>query len=1301
MCVQIRLSVYLSVCLIDHFGHSLCVVPVRTVGEAAYRLRFFRARFIEAREMVQVGASAAERHLLALLQDERWRDELAKYRNDSPSAAELIAAASKGQKSTPWARPYLTELLRLLRFSDHEAVDHPVASVCVICSDSESPVGEAAACVKRQVPPLMAKGLMESNILRQYVLLHDLTSPNCPTEDRLAGIVGEMQIAFGAGAVAVLRIGADGILDAPVAAPDFWTADREPLPFLELLDIEVPGGSGGADAPAAVVPGCGFSESDSDEMNKFVARFVVKTLLPHLEQRVRTLHHQVSSTRKGLRNQLKSFWTGRRHDQDTANGRNGNAYAAASPEAQLRVLGDLAMMLGDYDLALSHFKLLIGDYKQDRAWKHMAGVQDAIGLCHLALAEISSGGKRDSDREAELSFEFAAENYVAAENSPGASRYASRSMVLLAEGFRVRSLHEASTTAYLNAALAERKHTNAVRAAVLLEQAAWSHLRCQPPLVRKSSFHMVLAAHRYNVGSLRLHSRHAYASVAGLYDHGWNHIEEHITFCLARLCGHLGEPTAAISHFLQLLSGPSVGPQTTYLNEFLLMVRQAASLHGGDVASSSIGDGTEAHPLRLRLPDITPQPKMINFADTVTYATPDSAGIGNDRWRALEASLVTEDAAVRTPTWLDLAMGRSDSTMASNMKSDMSCVVNEEIAVDVELRNILGLPFRISRLRLVCSYSSTSSGTEAVVEEGEDGKLVDTAASADSHPLSSDHDVFEEALALEPKEVVVTKLRVVPRREGRMRILGVAWLLEGVAHGRCDLHGLVQASKSRRRDGMASHNQRRDMEETTRPEIAFKVLPPMPLLSASIEGVPTSIHSGGICEVRLVLKNVSDVRMHKIRICFDSPSLMLQSRHAVRTDTSDEVFDVADGGTLGRGEELVLPLWIHAPSGMDGLQRYLAAIAYEPQDATTDALKHRILRLSGSYYVTPSLLASASLVHGLAGGYPGRTRMKVSIRNMSGSQSFMLRQIRCESAAWRLEPLPGALSEPGMIRAGESWNLLFHLAIRENRDNALHVSSLAIPETNAVEEDELPFPVKMYHSRAQPAWSMPADDPSATPERCSVLIFWEQCDIGSDDHTASSRKSLTVLPSIRLLGAHHLFNLSISSGPPLRAWMTGPSEIVHDFAAGPCRVPVSLHIHNRASGTLTVLVEAGDGALGTSPSSTGSEKGGGRGRESMTSAAGWESQQRSGGSGALGTARRFMWQGGTRRKVQGLVPGEDRTISMEAAVFAPGILGLGGYRLLWAVEMDSVGTAGSIDGEAFIVKIVDGSGCAPQIEMLG
>ena len=1228
---------------------------------------------MEAWELQQPTPQQAEKYLMDLLQSDSWAEDLQKYTARTPSADELLeAAVADDGRATPWARPYLCELIRLLRTSDHETVDHPVAALSVVCSDSENPVGEFTSVGQKQMPPLMAQGMMDTNILRHFVLLHDMTSPNCPSAERLAGILKELHTAFGPSAVSVVNIGADGVKGESLGGPAFWTADREPKEYLDLLNVVLPGGAENSN-PGSPVAGQGFSLQDSNELNRFVAKFVVKTLLPYMEQKVRTLHHQVSSTRKGLRNQLKSFWTGRRHDQDVANGRGGGStYAASSPEAQLRVLADLSMMLSDYDLALSHFKLLAGDYKQDRAWKYMAGVQDAIGLCHLALAETSPG-KRDNDREAELNFEAAAENYVSAENSPGTSRYASRSMILLAEGFRVRGMHEASTSAYLNAALAERKYTNAVRAALLLEQAAWSHFRCDPPLARKASFHMVLAAHRYNVGSLRQHSRHAYASVAGLYGQGWHHIEEHISFCLARLCGHLGEPTAAISYFLQLLSGPSVGPQVTYLNEFLLMVRQAAS--GVDAAaglsSSSIGDGSEKNPLKLRLPSVTPQPKMINFADTVTYATPASASVPDAKWRALEAPLVTEGVAVRTPTWLDLANGSGSTTMEKNM---LNCVVDEELSVDVELENILALPLSITRLRLECSYSADEPSSE-----GKDDGVDDDDGQRGKGDLSTadGYQVLEESLTLEPKEVIVARLRVVPHRAGRMTICGVAWVLEGVAHGRCDLHGLAPKARAAGKRAQSGNSEPS--------AICFEVLPAMPLLSARVEGIPTSIHSGGICDVTLVLKNVSEVPMGNVRVRFDSPCLMLadSASEAGASECGSDIFLVGDGGLMGKDQEIRLPLWIHAPGGEgEGLQNFLAAISYEPlrqeqnagASASSRQLKYRVLRLSGSFYVTPALSVSATLIHGLAGGYPGRTRMKLSIKNNAGSLPFVLRQIRCRSATWTLEPLPGDLNAPGVISAGQSWNLLFHLAIRKNGDGCDHESALAIGENTETVMEELPFPVRMYHARAQPAWATSDSDPSKTPERCSVLLFWEQYD------------SSGACGGSRALGAHHLFNMCIDSGPPVRAWMTGPNDESHDFTLGPCTVPVTLHIHNRASGTLTVVMEAsGDvNEPADGPLETGN---------------GWYSQKVE-GAPRMWTSKLYSWQGTTKRKLQGLAPGEDRTIEMEATIFGSGIIELGDYRLLWFVDGAGGGRAGSIEGEPFIVDVKNVGAAAPAAEEL-
>ena len=44
----------------------------------------------------------------------------------------------------------------------------------------------------------------------------------------------------------------------------------------------------------------------------------------------------------------------------------------------MRQLADLAFVMQDYETAQSTLKLLASDYKTDKAWKHLAGVQ--VGL---------------------------------------------------------------------------------------------------------------------------------------------------------------------------------------------------------------------------------------------------------------------------------------------------------------------------------------------------------------------------------------------------------------------------------------------------------------------------------------------------------------------------------------------------------------------------------------------------------------------------------------------------------------------------------------------------------------------------------------------------------------------------------------------------------------------------------------------------------------------------------------------------------------------------------------------------------
>ena len=95
---------------------------------------------------------------------------------------------------------------------------------------------------------------------------------------------------------------------------------------------------------------------------------------------------QVTVSRRGLRNQLKTFLFRSKSNAASETPRAGAAaaggpsqYGAATTEGQMRQLADLAFVMQDYETAQSTLKLLASDYKTDKAWKHLAGVQ--VGLC--------------------------------------------------------------------------------------------------------------------------------------------------------------------------------------------------------------------------------------------------------------------------------------------------------------------------------------------------------------------------------------------------------------------------------------------------------------------------------------------------------------------------------------------------------------------------------------------------------------------------------------------------------------------------------------------------------------------------------------------------------------------------------------------------------------------------------------------------------------------------------------------------------------------------------------------------------
>ncbi|KAF6154928.1 hypothetical protein GIB67_018365 [Kingdonia uniflora] len=76
-------------------------------------------------------------------------------------------------------------------------------------------------------------------------------------------------------------------------------------------------------------------------------------------------------------------------------------YTFSSIESQIRVLGDYAFMLRDYELALPNYRLLSTDYKLGKSWKCYAGAQ---GITYFMLDK--------SRKDAEYCMESAFTTYL-------------------------------------------------------------------------------------------------------------------------------------------------------------------------------------------------------------------------------------------------------------------------------------------------------------------------------------------------------------------------------------------------------------------------------------------------------------------------------------------------------------------------------------------------------------------------------------------------------------------------------------------------------------------------------------------------------------------------------------------------------------------------------------------------------------------------------------------------------------------------------------------------------------------------
>ena len=541
---------------------------VRLNPESGYPhvLSEFGVRFHDARECARVPGHVIDAHAAASLEPWSAADApglaraLAGVPSDVPSLiahargehsrggedaggtrdVDAAAAAEPAHKTfaAPWLDAYHARFDRAMQFADHEAIDHPVGIVFAVMANV--PGEDPAEAYRRLVqdpasfpPCLLDTQLADPDVPTHCVLVHDASSPSAMTDADLETLRQKTQTEIGAsGGTFVLPV--NGAREPVVGRADAWSACLETRLAASARGIE----------PATVgfaARGAYLSDEDVERHRVFVAELVNLSLLPSMDRRAKALNAVIIANRKGLKNQLKSFW-GRSTGQ-IAKPEGDGGYARDCIESQMRRAADLSMALRDYEGAAGLYRLLAADYKADKAWRRLGAAQESLGHA-LAMTQTmrrwnaEGPPHREARREAESALESAAGCHARAAavgTEPGTSHTANTaqtgSSITPADRARWATKAGLAHAAFLAACGAHREcasplmrasaedSQNHARAALCLEGAAHAYLRAEVPMPRKAAIHMVLAGHRFNQAQLRAFAVRCYAWALTVYAH--------------------------------------------------------------------------------------------------------------------------------------------------------------------------------------------------------------------------------------------------------------------------------------------------------------------------------------------------------------------------------------------------------------------------------------------------------------------------------------------------------------------------------------------------------------------------------------------------------------------------------------------------------------------------------------------------------------------------------------------------------------------------------------------------------------
>ncbi|XP_059476343.1 trafficking protein particle complex subunit 8 [Neocloeon triangulifer] len=950
-------------------------------------------------------------------QARKWLNEAASLpANPSDSLAVEVGGRQVEMPSkTPWFEAWRNVFLQVQYPSDHEFLKHYLACVIVVSSEDPDPVASvqslwSACCANVGSNPNQLPKWFFSPALQYHVLLHDASSPNADTS-RAEQQFARLKAQFGESYCTLLPINTESNLSEGASPPaDPWvqylmaSASRpQPAGALNSPGAKTPNALEEAqevreetiphplspDAPGSpgfapiirdissltgqeVVPGCRgkyLSAEDREKLRQLIPEFAVKVLLPYAEKQIHTLTELVIA-RKGLSRSLFSatkrwFGSSSKPGSTASSPQSSPAsqgYSADSAERGLRRLGDLSFLLGLPQLSFPAYHALKRDLAADQAWLMLAGALEMAALSAFLLTEQPP----TSPKRAQEYMEEAINTYL---NLCKLPQFATRAALLSSEILKSRGLMGEAAQQLIRLT----SEDSDLRSALLLEQAAYCFLGTHKvqKLGRKYGFHMVLAGHRFNKAGLRPHALRCYLQALQIFEgKHWGLAEDHILFTVGRQSAFLRKLPEARDSFAKLLcsgSQQASSQQSVFLREYLQTLQgilEGGSENGIPIMPIPYVDCKNIQTL-LGIPSEVQSQGDVVYVSGTSFETK-LDGEEKAVWDKLEEQLLTE-AHGQTPMVFKPLLQLF--TPKTNNSSKPNAVINEQLTVQLTVKNPLQIPLVFTSIRLLWNFTPEGSDSVITNENGAGQDAIDTQL---MHLLT---------LAAGASQKIA--LGLIPRQTGEVNIIAVAFELCGPAPVSADQQPIAVTGKL----PLSVRGPRlKGKEDGFAPDYRLTVVikPPLPLLQARLEGLGNKMMCGETRRIGALLRNAGPLPLKNLFVSIspsdvDCLALPVGSKPpqsplsnlgppqqgyrvgSLTVSAESKVLKIPlPGEVLGSNQEASIDLWIKAPMKQGSLKLHLMMFYEGVEDKRYRTLQHSWrVALSNPVSITAQVIRSS------------------------------------------------------------------------------------------------------------------------------------------------------------------------------------------------------------------------------------------------------------------------------------------------------------------------------------------------------